>query len=189
VASTLSDGQQLRRIVNRLENGECYLVLQPNGNLEVKRGSTVVWQTYTGTDDPSRRAEFARLESGNLRLRTVANETVWQTNTPGGGPYAFLQLANDGNLLIHHPRGIVWWSLYRPAEPLLVEVPNVRENLISYARYEIEQADLVAEFFGDCSGIGSDHGEAWVESQRPNGGERVEPGTTVRCTCNSGPMP
>jgi hypothetical protein len=189
MASILQEGERLRWHSPTLQNGEYELVLQQTGNLEVKHNSTVIWETNTKSNDPTDRAYYATLQNGNLRLSTVANETVWQTNTSGHGG-AVLRLFVDGNLVISHwSDGFLWWSRYKPEGPPTVEVPWAREEDISYARHLIESANLEVDFFGDCSGRGRPSGEAWVRNQSPAPGQRVRPGTTVRCECSSEEKP
>ena len=191
MAYQLAPGERIRRQTQGLQsiNGQYKLALQPNGNLDVRDSSnSVIWQTNTASNDPGRRAEWAIMQgNGNFELRSIQNEVVWQTHSSGHHG-AWLRLMNDGNLEISVGDDCAWWSLHPCRVEETVEVPYVREELISYARFLIEQAGLRAEFGGDCSGNNTPTGEAWVESQNPAGGAKVRRGTTVRCGCASRPF-
>ncbi len=91
-------------------DGRFKLIYQTDGNLVLyMNGSTPLWASNTGGTSPGR-ASFDSY--GRLNLFNGAGNFVW-TWTPGtatAGPYGFLAVQNDGNVVAYDANGAAVWS-------------------------------------------------------------------------------
>jgi YD repeat-containing protein len=82
------------------------LQLQPDGNLVLRFGSTLLWASNT-YGQPA--LALTLRTDGNLVLTDPANAVLWQTST-AGNPGAQLTLQNDGNLVLKAGATTLWQS-------------------------------------------------------------------------------
>lgn len=103
--NTLKAGERLDAGEELLSpSAESRLVLQPDGNLVVYRGTpsraNEVWATQTATDDPLRRPTYAEMTNdGEFVLRGQAGLKAWSSSTEQN-PGAHLEIHDDGKLTI-----------------------------------------------------------------------------------------
>lgn len=85
-------------------NGSYQLVMQSDGKLVLKRGTSTVWTSKAREGDYA-----AMLSNGNFRVYD-GSKAVWSTGTKEDGSY--LKVRNDGNVVIYRTNGKVAWDRY-----------------------------------------------------------------------------
>ncbi len=92
-------------------DGSHRLVLDGDGNLVVRAGSTVRWSSGIGESQPLLRPVRAELgDDGRLVLRSEVGLPVWSTGVQGRPGAARLELRDSGNLVIVDGAGAQIWQ-------------------------------------------------------------------------------
>jgi YD repeat-containing protein len=84
-------------------DGRFTFQLQPDGNLVLRFGSTLLWLSNTYGQP----ALALTLTNGNMVLTSPSGGVLWQSNT-AGYPAAILTLQNDGNLVLKNGATTIW---------------------------------------------------------------------------------
>jgi hypothetical protein len=89
------------------QDGRFTLAFEQDGNVVLRFGASVLWSTATATGEGM---WFRMFSGGDLILYGPSLNVVWHTNTSGVG--AFLELRNDGNLVLLDSSGttVLWQS-------------------------------------------------------------------------------
>lgn len=82
------------------------LLMNKNGNLEVRNQNGVVWSTHTSSVAPNGYA-FLRY-NGELVVLSRANKVVWSSHSGTPGIAATLKMNNNGDVTIVHGTTTVW---------------------------------------------------------------------------------
>lgn len=153
------------------KNGAVSLMHQPDGDVVVRRGNTVLFATGTAG---SRSAALVMQTDGNLVLYDDAGRAVWHTHTHGN-PGAGLRVENDGRVVVYSPAMRPLWTSdtmpdTTPDEPADVTVPGRRTVVVRPGDGWIKIAKRE---------LGS--GGRWRELARLNGGETrvLHPGDVI----------
>jgi hypothetical protein len=124
-------------------NGLYILVLQTDGNLVLYDNYyNAIWSTGTEYQN----VIMAQMQSydGNLVLYNVNNQSVWTSNTLFN-PGAYLDIQDDGNLVIYTKDAYPLWSVLKVQTPPynviyseFIEVPATMENPFPGANISID---------------------------------------------------
>ena len=91
-------------------NGVYELILQENGNLELKCNDTLLWSSDTKNSDVE---DFQFQSDGNLAIRKKDGTYAWESQTvydesdPKGPPDRLI-LQNDGNVVLYAGHKAKW---------------------------------------------------------------------------------
>ena len=85
-----------------------------DGNLALRRGSTIIWQTST---TGNKGARLALNGDGNLVLYSRSNRILWNSGTTKAGSKSRLMLRADGDLALLSANGVVRWESYTSRNP------------------------------------------------------------------------
>ncbi len=86
-------------------NRDIYLVMQNDGNLCLypsKARTGCMWAS--DTNESGRGPHHLAMQGdGNLVIYDADNKPVWATNTNGRGPNCYLDVQDDGNVVLYTP--------------------------------------------------------------------------------------
>lgn len=96
---------------NSLVRGDCSFNLTNDGNLVLKKGDVILWQSFTNKDRNTTYS-LTLTNSGNLILLTNDSDIVWSNNNTqkeDKSPYSLI-LRDDNNLVIEDNQKNVTWE-------------------------------------------------------------------------------
>jgi len=98
-------------LCGNLVKGDCSLSITDKGNLVLKKGDTVLWDSDSTKDRPNTTYTLNITNVGNLIVLTNERNPVWSNNINGKseeGPYTLI-LRDDNNLVIENNlKQVVW---------------------------------------------------------------------------------
>jgi lysozyme len=86
-------------------SGQNGLVMQPDGNLVLRRDRVVLWASGS-SGFPG--AHVLLQSDGNLVVYDTGHHPRWSSGTSGSGAHNRLVVQNDGNLVLYGPHGPLW---------------------------------------------------------------------------------
>ncbi|KAJ6693193.1 hypothetical protein OIU85_004002 [Salix viminalis] len=100
------------------DNAYCFAVWFSEPYSEGNR-TNIVWMANRDQPVNGRKSELSVLKSGNVIITDAGRFTVWSTDTVSESP-VFLDLHENGNLILHNSDGGVLWQSYdSPTDTLL----------------------------------------------------------------------
>ena len=97
---------------NSLIKGDCSFSVTSDGNLVLKKGDKILWQSFTSKDRPNTTYIISLTNEGNLMLFTNDYNVIWSNNnseTVKKAPYKLI-LRDDNNLVIENSEKTVVWQ-------------------------------------------------------------------------------
>lgn len=95
-----------------VSNGGYTLIMQQNGDLELRKTSTntLVWSSGTGSVSNAGARMVVQATDGHVVVYSSSNVALWASALPAKSPGSFLTVQGAGNLIEYTPSGALLWE-------------------------------------------------------------------------------